>query len=346
MLTYGTKPKSGSHARKTSTGSSTDVKTPRLPITATITRPPKQSSPPAELQSTKSSHSVSLTSRTCSSAPSSPTGSSSNTQPLATVIVPLTTNYSFPTIKIEKSDSPGPVDEKPKPTSSATATTSLKPKKTLLIPPPTPPPTIKIKPSVVLKIKGNTSTTTTSAGRITLHAAPTEPPCPSPPVVEDVNQNVCSPKPASTVAVVNIPQQSRRGLDEAFLPSVVASLGITQPKVSIKLLDINEASPLPKKKRLRHDARKIIPLRERSFNPNEHCGVIGTDGIQCKRSLTCKTHSMGLRRAVPGRSHPFDILISTQKQARDKAKLARPDTSSPLSPIVTFQIIPLLEAVL
>jgi hypothetical protein len=78
-----------------------------------------------------------------------------------------------------------------------------------------------------------------------------------------------------------------------------------------------------KKKKSKNEPRKVIPLKERSFNPNEHCGVTNAEGHQCKRSLTCKTHSMALRRAVPGRSQPFDNLLASHKKTRDEAKLVK-----------------------
>lgn len=51
------------------------------------------------------------------------------------------------------------------------------------------------------------------------------------------------------------------------------------------------------------------------------CGVPLPSGGYCARSLTCKTHSMGAKRAVPGRSAPYDVLLQ-QYQKRNQAKLA------------------------
>ncbi|EAQ90728.1 hypothetical protein CHGG_02663 [Chaetomium globosum CBS 148.51] len=41
----------------------------------------------------------------------------------------------------------------------------------------------------------------------------------------------------------------------------------------------------------------------------KQCGVILPNGQSCARSLTCKGHSMSAKRAVPGRSMPFDMLL-------------------------------------
>jgi SAGA-associated factor 73 len=41
----------------------------------------------------------------------------------------------------------------------------------------------------------------------------------------------------------------------------------------------------------------------------------------CARSLTCKSHSMSAKRAVPGRSQSYDTLLS-QWQRKNQAKTA------------------------
>lgn len=53
----------------------------------------------------------------------------------------------------------------------------------------------------------------------------------------------------------------------------------------------------------------------------KQCGVPLPSGGFCARSLTCKTHSMGAKRAVMGRSAPYDLLLQ-QYQKRNQAKLA------------------------
>lgn len=49
------------------------------------------------------------------------------------------------------------------------------------------------------------------------------------------------------------------------------------------------------------------------------CGVITPNGVPCARSLTCKSHSMGAKRAVPGRSLPYDMLLAAY-QKKNQAK--------------------------
>ncbi|KAG6861337.1 hypothetical protein C0995_001316 [Termitomyces sp. Mi166 len=47
---------------------------------------------------------------------------------------------------------------------------------------------------------------------------------------------------------------------------------------------------------------------------DRQCGVINDKGLPCSRSLTCKSHSMGAKRAVQGRSRPYgDLLLDWQR---------------------------------
>jgi SAGA-associated factor 73 len=54
------------------------------------------------------------------------------------------------------------------------------------------------------------------------------------------------------------------------------------------------------------------------------CGVILPNGQPCARSLTCKSHSMGAKRAVAGRSLPYDMLLAAyqkKNQAKQQSRL-------------------------
>lgn len=68
------------------------------------------------------------------------------------------------------------------------------------------------------------------------------------------------------------------------------------------------------KKRLEEEARKAKKLSRAKGGPvnvNEQCGVlVPPNNTPCARSLTCKTHSMGAKRSVPGRSAPYDVLLN------------------------------------
>ncbi len=58
--------------------------------------------------------------------------------------------------------------------------------------------------------------------------------------------------------------------------------------------------------------------REREYDPNKHCGVWDEEGKRhCTRSLTCKSHSVYLKRKVFNRSGPFDQLLANHKADKE-----------------------------
>ncbi|SPQ22886.1 744e78ea-4852-458f-9fdb-4e281e15001c [Thermothielavioides terrestris] len=61
------------------------------------------------------------------------------------------------------------------------------------------------------------------------------------------------------------------------------------------------------------------------------CGVLLPNGQPCARSLTCKSHSMSAKRAVPGRSLPYNMLLAAyQKKNQAKQQKAAIDANAPL----------------
>jgi hypothetical protein len=52
----------------------------------------------------------------------------------------------------------------------------------------------------------------------------------------------------------------------------------------------------------------LVPLLPSTFYES-HCGVINHKKLPCGRSITCKSHSMGAKRAVHGRSKNYDELL-------------------------------------
>ncbi|KAH9839828.1 SCA7-domain-containing protein [Rhodofomes roseus] len=63
----------------------------------------------------------------------------------------------------------------------------------------------------------------------------------------------------------------------------------------------------PKKKKA---ATKVTKGRFKGpVDYDKQCGVINDKNLPCSRSLTCKSHSMGAKRAVQGRSRPYDELL-------------------------------------
>lgn len=66
-----------------------------------------------------------------------------------------------------------------------------------------------------------------------------------------------------------------------------------------------------------------VPLtRSVPVDVEKQCGVWDPDKqTMCARSLTCKSHSMSAKRAVPGRSQPYDVLLSLW-QRKNQVKAA------------------------
>ncbi|MCJ1362537.1 hypothetical protein MMC16_001641 [Acarospora aff. strigata] len=93
-----------------------------------------------------------------------------------------------------------------------------------------------------------------------------------------------------------------------------------------------EGDKEPKKKKLKKDEPKIkVPKPKGPVDVEKQCGVPLPNGAQCARSLTCKSHSMGAKRAVPGRSLPYDMLLQAyQKKNQAKQQKAAIDANAPL----------------
>lgn len=64
--------------------------------------------------------------------------------------------------------------------------------------------------------------------------------------------------------------------------------------------------------------RRSLPSKERELDLEKHCAVwIADVNKACTRSLTCKAHSLTLRRAVQGRSRPFDELLAEHRATKE-----------------------------
>lgn len=103
---------------------------------------------------------------------------------------------------------------------------------------------------------------------------------------------------------------------------------------------INKQSPGKKGPGMTRVDRK--PLRE--YHPDKHCGVWDNEGSRhCTRALTCKSHSVLLKRKVDGRSRSFDELLAAHKKAQAAlAAAATIQTSSPIvSPTITLPTTPI-----
>ena len=97
------------------------------------------------------------------------------------------------------------------------------------------------------------------------------------------------------------------------------------PKQTKKRKADGEGDKEPKKKKLKKDEppKPKMPKPKGPVDVEKQCGVVLPNGGNCARSLTCKSHSMGAKRAVPGRSMPYDQLLAAyqkKNQAKQQSK--------------------------
>ena len=88
------------------------------------------------------------------------------------------------------------------------------------------------------------------------------------------------------------------------------------------------------------------PLRE--YNADKHCGVWDAETKRhCTRALTCKSHSVLLKRKIEGRSRPFDELVAAHKKAQAenaaKANVSNQQVATPT--ISSIQVRPFTPTV-
>jgi SAGA-associated factor 73 len=102
----------------------------------------------------------------------------------------------------------------------------------------------------------------------------------------------------------------------------------TSKKVGGKKTDVggkkrkaeNDAEKAPKAKKKKDEPKAKGAKPKGPVDVERQCGVLLPNGQPCARSLTCKSHSMGAKRAVPGRSLPYDMLLAAY-QKKNQAKL-------------------------
>ncbi|KAK9447654.1 SCA7, zinc-binding domain-containing protein [Limtongia smithiae] len=93
---------------------------------------------------------------------------------------------------------------------------------------------------------------------------------------------------------------------------------------------VDDDKPPPAKKTKKKQPPKAAPKPKGPVNVERQCGVELPNGGYCARSLTCKSHSMGAKRNVPGRSQPYDILLAAY-QKKNQLKQAQLTSSAQLA---------------
>ncbi|EXJ75803.1 SAGA-associated factor 73 [Cladophialophora psammophila CBS 110553] len=102
------------------------------------------------------------------------------------------------------------------------------------------------------------------------------------------------------------------------------------PKKTKKRKADAEEDKEPRKKKKREEQKQKVVKPKGPVDVEKQCGVLLPNGGQCARSLTCKSHSMGAKRAVPGRSLPYDMLLAAyQKKNQARQQKAALDANAP-----------------
>lgn len=108
------------------------------------------------------------------------------------------------------------------------------------------------------------------------------------------------------------PEQLKRKLEAENGATTAATPTATATATATAATTTTDQQPPAKKKKKNVKPRAPIDL-------SRQCGVSLPDGSQCPRTLTCKAHSVGMKRAVPNRPKPFDALVAQIRSNRTKA---------------------------
>lgn len=149
--------------------------------------------------------------------------------------------------------------------------------------------------------------------------------------------------PASSISVASTPQIGGVETDQALAKKTQNSK--KRKSAAASVVQHNGDSG---RKKARNKANARAPRAKAAFNIDRQCGVLLPNGQPCARSLTCKAHSMGAKRAVKGRSAPYDTLLQNYQRenmvkmasintARELAEAADSEPDEPLNPEKEFQ---------
>ncbi|KAJ3041437.1 hypothetical protein HDV00_009417 [Rhizophlyctis rosea] len=75
-------------------------------------------------------------------------------------------------------------------------------------------------------------------------------------------------------------------------------------------------SGLPERPEKQAKLSKVQGKAKAPLDLDKNCGVLLDNGLQCTRSITCKIHTVSAKRAVPGRSMQYDMLVSDYNTQR------------------------------
>lgn len=120
--------------------------------------------------------------------------------------------------------------------------------------------------------------------------------------------------------------KGQKGAKKSAVKGMAAEIGAkkgTKRKTEAGDGDDKDSKEPKTKKKKKEEPKPKTAKPKGPVDVEKQCGVTLPNGAQCARSLTCKSHSMGAKRAVPGRSLPYDMLLQAyqkKNQARQQSK--------------------------
>ncbi|KAK4519246.1 uncharacterized protein ATC70_009478 [Mucor velutinosus] len=120
--------------------------------------------------------------------------------------------------------------------------------------------------------------------------------------------------------------------DEQHATNTNTATAAIASKDTPQLEDTDDTEEKEKKKikREKKAKPKAIPKKKAPLDLDRQCGVLIAPLMNpCTRSLTCKIHAMGAKRAVEGRTQPFnELLAAYQKKGIGRPQVPAGGTSS------------------
>ena len=88
-----------------------------------------------------------------------------------------------------------------------------------------------------------------------------------------------------------------------------------------EVISVNSPNKVPAKRKRPSSSHKKSK-KSRVLDLDRNCGVL-TDQGPCFRSITCKNHSVAMKRVVAGRTKPFEDLIALHQFKQTEAQLSK-----------------------
>lgn len=128
-----------------------------------------------------------------------------------------------------------------------------------------------------------------------------------------------SEKPIEPETLVGSQRDRGKQKGSRYAPDLQPVVALSPIQVLENDSELNEGKDASKNKK--RDKKKSERKPDKIYDPDKHCGVINDTGKPCVRSILCKVHQVALKRAVPNRTMPYDVLIRILKSQNDEDKI-------------------------